>query len=373
MAGGIPHQPIDFSGIVNTFFAARNAAEQRGQRDWEMARIERQDRLAEADAARKAELAQLMPQAIEAAQGGDISQLMQINPELGLKFEERHRAVQAAERDQAMKRSELTNAVRRRMASALERNPGLASNLQSTVQQMADSGQIDWFQLPGQALPEGIAGPQMAPTKQEIGDLRASSMFAAPAKPGAATDLRKEFQGSPEFKAAREVRTAFRKVQTASGNAAGDQALVFGYMKLLDPGSTVRDSERADATNAQGVPSWVRTQWNKVFTGETLSPEQRKMFKREAGKTYAAQRKGIEEGANEYRRLAEQEGFDPADVVLDLWGDGAQDAEESPAEAAPAPAQKPKKPKQPNAQRITRTDPTTGETRYWNGSAWVAE
>ena len=74
--------------------------------------------------------------------------------------------------------------------------------------------------------------------------------------------VRKEFL--TESKDFVQVRDGFRRVMSAKPTPAGDMALVFGYMKLLDPGSAVRETEYANAENARGVADWVRNLYNKT-------------------------------------------------------------------------------------------------------------
>ena len=61
-------------------------------------------------------------------------------------------------------------------------------------------------------------------------------------------------------------------------SAAGDLALIFNYMKMLDPGSVVREGEFANAENSGGVPQKIRNQYNKIMTGERLPQEIRNDF-----------------------------------------------------------------------------------------------
>lgn len=61
-----------------------------------------------------------------------------------------------------------------------------------------------------------------------------------------------------------------------SPSPAGDLALIFNYMKVLDPGSTVREGEAAAVQNAAGVPDILRTMYNMALrNGERLDPQQR--------------------------------------------------------------------------------------------------
>ncbi len=93
-----------------------------------------------------------------------------------------------------------------------------------------------------------------------------------------AEKLRGEFtKRSKEFFSQRD---AFNRIQASAEDpsAAGDLALIFNYMKLLDPGSVVRETEFATAQNAAGVPTQVRNLFNRVLTGERLADAQRSDF-----------------------------------------------------------------------------------------------
>lgn len=89
------------------------------------------------------------------------------------------------------------------------------------------------------------------------------------------------------------VRGAYERIKASSKtpDAAGDLSLIFGYMKMLDPGSTVREGEFATAQNAGGVSDRVSNIYNKVLSGERLSDSQRKMFLGQAAGLYKAAEK----------------------------------------------------------------------------------
>jgi hypothetical protein len=57
-------------------------------------------------------------------------------------------------------------------------------------------------------------------------------------------------------------------------------------MKMLDPGSVVREGEFATAQNATGVPERIQNIYNKVVSGERLNASQRNSFKGQAKKLY---------------------------------------------------------------------------------------
>jgi hypothetical protein len=139
---------------------------------------------------------------------------------------------------------------------------------------------------------------------------------AASAK--AAEDLRKEFQGGATYKNTQTIGESYKKIAGTSDSGAGDVSLIYSFMRMVDPGSTVREGEFATAANAGSIPDRVVGAYNRALSGEKLPPEVRKQFRDEAKRLLKAQADRYEETANPYRRLAQQAGVDPGDVVLDL-------------------------------------------------------
>lgn len=115
------------------------------------------------------------------------------------------------------------------------------------------------------------------------------------------------------------IRNAFSKISSAAkaGTAIGDMSLVFALMKLQDPGSTVRESEQADARNAAGVPDRIRTIWNNLIAGERLSPEQRADMVARAKEIYDQSYADYGKTREMYTGIAERNGMDPRNVVID--------------------------------------------------------
>lgn len=168
---------------------------------------------------------------------------------------------------------------------------------------------------------------------QGLADERVQKMLAEQARgknPDMRTNnLRQEFQGLQPVKDAQTIATTYNKIMSTSETGAGDMSLIFGYMKLLDPNSTVREGEYATAQNAGSLPQNVIAFYNRTLSGEKLAPELRAQFKSEAGKVYGAQMQRYDAIANQYRRIAQQSGINPGDVVLDTFS--------RPQKAAPAP------------------------------------
>lgn len=133
-----------------------------------------------------------------------------------------------------------------------------------------------------------------------------------------AAELRKEFTAqSKDF----GIQTdAIGRIQASAKDpsAAGDLALIFSYMKTLDPGSTVREGEFATAQNAGGVGDRAISAYNKVLSGQRLSPDQRKDFVSRAKSIYDQSAKQHEKRVGEYSRIATRNNIDPADVIVDF-------------------------------------------------------
>lgn len=129
--------------------------------------------------------------------------------------------------------------------------------------------------------------------------------------------LRDEFQkGSGEFV---KVRDAYERIQRSSQapSAAGDLSLIFNYMKLLDPGSVVREGEFATAQNAAGIPDRIRNAYNRAINGERLNPDQRTDFLSQADRLYEGALTGQKKLEQQYTDFSTSFGVDPKNVITD--------------------------------------------------------
>lgn len=77
-----------------------------------------------------------------------------------------------------------------------------------------------------------------------------------------------------------KVRDAYSTIEASANDqtGAGDIALVTSFMKMLDPGSVVRETEFANAQNTAGLLEKLKNQAEKLQTGAFLDPSQRKSF-----------------------------------------------------------------------------------------------
>lgn len=142
-------------------------------------------------------------------------------------------------------------------------------------------------------------------------------------------NLRSEYQGATQEY--RNVRQAFEKVQAslAEGTGIGDVGGIFGVMKIFDPGSTVREGEAATVQNSGGVPEQVRGLYNRVVTGERLTPQQRQEIMSVGRAQFSTYEQGYQDRTADYIGMAEGYGLDPSNIV------GTQRPQGAPARQGP--------------------------------------
>lgn len=136
--------------------------------------------------------------------------------------------------------------------------------------------------------------------------------------------LRKEYSG--HNKTFLDVRRAYDRILASNDDAVGDLSMIFGYMRMLDPSSTVREGEFANAQNTVGVPDQIRNLYNRAITGERLNPTQRTQFKNQATSLYGRMKKEHDAVTGRYRNLATAYGFSPDRVLLDYGPEPAPQA-----------------------------------------------
>jgi hypothetical protein len=90
--------------------------------------------------------------------------------------------------------------------------------------------------------------------------------------------LRKEFQA--RTKVYGELGTTFSNIESSAKaqTGPGDIALITGFMKMLDPGSVVRETEFATARDTAGLYARLENSLKKAETGQFLQKKQRDEF-----------------------------------------------------------------------------------------------
>lgn len=131
-------------------------------------------------------------------------------------------------------------------------------------------------------------------------------------------NLAKDFKSEPIYKDFNDMKSAFSQVVSSlsAGTPIGDVAGATKIMKLLDPGSVVRESELAIAMQASGRMDRLQNYFNNLKTGETLTPTQREDFKALANELYAAAGQAYNQKRSEYEQFGNAYQFKNLDTAL---------------------------------------------------------
>jgi len=129
--------------------------------------------------------------------------------------------------------------------------------------------------------------------------------------------LRTEFGNHPAVRTLATVRPQVQIIgniarRASAGepiSAADDLALIFSYMKMLDPGSVVREGEFANAQNTAGIPERILNAYNRARDGTRLSDNQRNEFFRSATGVMQGYQDSYNEVVTRQRGLAESYGL----------------------------------------------------------------
>ncbi|MDA5337800.1 hypothetical protein LRM36_05150 [Stenotrophomonas maltophilia] len=188
---------------------------------------------------------------------------------------------------------------------------------------IASGGSIEQVQLPDR----GTGAPRLGYTPPKPRDAPAGYSYVgdtlAPIPGGPADNSSPQAQAAGEqglrkevsnlLKQDQSILSMYRNVQATSRNpsAAGDLSMIFAFMKMLDPGSVVREQEFANAQNAAGVPDQVVNAYNRALNGQRLNPKQREDFLRQAAQLAGEAENRITSTTRRYQDIAREYGYDP--------------------------------------------------------------
>jgi hypothetical protein len=123
--------------------------------------------------------------------------------------------------------------------------------------------------------------------------------------------LGSKFKAEPIYKDFNDMKSAFGQVVSSlsAGTPIGDVAGATKIMKLLDPGSVVRESELAIAMQASGRMDRLQNYFNNFMTGQKLTPTQRDDFQALANELYAAAGQAYNQKRDEYQQFGQAYNF----------------------------------------------------------------
>ncbi len=145
-------------------------------------------------------------------------------------------------------------------------------------------------------------------------------------------NLKKMFSGEPIYKDFADMQSAYKQVQSSlkQENPIGDVAAATKIMKLLDPGSVVRESELGIAMAATGKMDRLQNYVQNWTQGTKLTPAQRQDFQNLSNELYAAAGQTYNQKRNEYADFGAKYNLDaskalgaPAKIPSVMTGSGS--------------------------------------------------
>lgn len=131
-------------------------------------------------------------------------------------------------------------------------------------------------------------------------------------------DLYSQYSAAPPVKLYQEVKSGYERVRTSAvqNTGAGDVGLIYGYMKMLDPGSVVREGEFATAESTAGVPQQIVGLYNKLISGERLTPQQKAQFVQAAEGLYGETVSNLEGLNSQFSTRAQGWNVNPGNFIV---------------------------------------------------------
>ena len=216
--------------------------------------------------------------------------------------------------------------------------------------ELAPNGQVwnPYQAQPGQTMADPNKPFSIGPDGRPVANQGYQSYEISKAKAGAASNnvsvntgqkgldnefkLRDGFKAEPVYKAHQEMQSAYGQIQQSLKQAspAGDLAGATKLMKLLDPGSVVRESELGMAMQASGLMDRLTNYAGMVVSGQKLTPTQRKDFQKLADALYGESVNQFNAKRGEYEKLGGEYGLNapralgqPAAKAAGVLGGGA--------------------------------------------------
>ena len=176
-----------------------------------------------------------------------------------------------------------------------------------------------------QPTAQPMAGQRVQPTQPSytpLNNLQSSDQNLPPKfkfeqmknAPNQENTLRDEYNSlTKDF---RTVQDAHSKIKSVANTGAGDMSLLYSYVKLLDPGSVVRESEFATAAASGSFGERIQGMAQRVLSGQRLPPDLRTDFIREADSIYTSQKSGADRLENQYRDIAKRNNLNPENIIV---------------------------------------------------------
>lgn len=176
----------------------------------------------------------------------------------------------------------------------------------------------------------GLTEAQTAKTLKEVDKLGVEAQKAVLELEAAKSGKTPPMDASKRFESEKKLRDEYLKrtanfvegtrnlniieSSAADESGAGDIALITSFMKMLDPGSVVRETEFATARDTAGVVDQLKNALSKAENGEFLQPAQRKAYARLSKKYLEEARKQQDKVKSDMTVIIENYGLEGDNV-----------------------------------------------------------
>lgn len=186
-----------------------------------------------------------------------------------------------------------------------------------------EGGGLDMGTAWGEALRRGQPKAAAAPIKVGAGETLIDPNTYQPVYQGPPDmkdqfgnekDLYAQYSGSDPVKMYETVKGGYERVRQSSAlqTGAGDMGLIYGYMKMLDPGSVVRESEFAMAAQAGSYGEQIQGLVSRLVNGERLPESVRQSFVQAADGIYKETAANLGDINSQFSTRANTYGIDPS-------------------------------------------------------------
>ena len=131
-------------------------------------------------------------------------------------------------------------------------------------------------------------------------------------------EFRKTWRDSKVVKNFEDAQAGYSRVVAGANqnSKAGDVALIFGFMKTLDPTSVVRESEFQLGESIGGLNQKVAAYYDSLRGKGRLTPEQRQELVAASTNQFGTYQTELDTFKADFGRKADQFGFDPEKTML---------------------------------------------------------
>lgn len=188
-----------------------------------------------------------------------------------------------------------------------------AMGMEKHIAEMRQQGVADQSARNDLIGPDGKVNPVVLGARQSVASAGKSVTNINTGQTGFNNEmkLRDDFKQEPIYKAHQEVQSAYQQIKSSLGqkSPAGDLAGATKIMKLLDPGSVVRESELGMAMAASGLMDRIANYAQMTLNGTKLTPTQRKDFQDLADKLHDASVQQFNTKRKDYETLGKDYGL----------------------------------------------------------------